>query len=66
MHRCTENGKDTFYLSGFAGIAHKSDEPGPHAVILSRHHPDRTVVVAYYYLGTMLAQPSWGFGPIGG
>ena len=51
---------NTFYLSGFNAIAHKSDEPRPYAVVLSRHQLDATVlVVADYYLGTVMAQPSW-------
>jgi Xaa-Pro aminopeptidase len=51
---------NVFYLSGFNGIAHKSDEPRPYAVVLSRHaleHP--IVVIADYYLATFLTQPSW-------
>ncbi len=51
---------NVFYLSGFNGIAHKSDEPRPYAVILSRHsleHP--IVVIADYYLATFLSQPTW-------
>ena len=30
---------NVFYLTGFNAIAHKSDEPRPYAVILSRHMP---------------------------
>ena len=30
---------NVFYLTAFNGIAHKSDEPRPYAVILSRHLP---------------------------
>ena len=49
-----------FYLSGFNGVAHKSDEPRPYAVILSRHRPEHPVlVVADYYLATLLDQPTW-------
>ena len=51
---------NVFYLSGFNGIAHKSDEPRVCAVILSRHapeHPDDGV--ADYYLATFLGQPTW-------
>lgn len=51
---------DVFYLSGLNGIGHKSDEPRPYAVVLSRHAPDRPVlVVADYYLSAFLVQPSW-------
>ncbi len=51
---------NTFYLSGFKGIAHKSDEPRPYAVILSRHQPDHPVlVVADYYVSSLLDQPTW-------
>lgn len=39
-------GLNTFYLSGLNGIAHKSDEPRPYAVILSRHCPEQAVLVA--------------------
>ena len=49
-----------FYLTGFNGIAHKADEPRPYALILSRHAPDHPIlVIADYYLGTFLAQPTW-------
>jgi Xaa-Pro dipeptidase len=48
------------YLTGFNAIAHKSDEPRPYAVLLSRHAPEHPVmVVADYYLATFLAQPTW-------
>jgi len=51
---------DVFYLTGFNGIAHKSDEPRPCAVILSRQAPEDTVfVLADYYLGSLLSQPTW-------
>jgi Xaa-Pro dipeptidase len=51
---------NVFYLTGFNGIAHKSDEPRPYAVILSRHSPEHPVMVlADYYLATFLRQPSW-------
>ena len=51
---------NVFYLSGFNGIAHKSDEPRPYAVILSRHSPEHPIVViADYYLATFLSQPTW-------
>src|SRR6516225_5364033 len=32
---------NVFYLAAFNAIAHKSDEPRPYAVILSRHLPAR-------------------------
>ena len=52
--------QNVFYLSGFNAIAHKSDEPRPYAVLLSRHAPEHPVmVVADYYLATFLAQPTW-------
>ena len=51
---------NVFYLSGFNGIAHKSDEPRVCAVILSRHAPEHPImVVADYYLATFLTQPTW-------
>src|SRR5262245_50086652 len=51
---------NVFYLTAFNGIAHKSDEPRPYAVILSRHMPDHPVlIVADYYLATFLKQPTW-------
>jgi Xaa-Pro aminopeptidase len=51
---------NVFYLSGFNAIAHKADEPRPYAVLLSRHAPDHPILVlADYYLGTLLVQPSW-------
>ena len=51
---------NVFYLSGFNGIAHKADEPRPYAVLLSRHAPEHPILVlADYYLGTLLVQPSW-------
>jgi Xaa-Pro dipeptidase len=52
--------QNVFYLTGFNAIAHKSDEPRPYAVLLSRHAPEHPVVVlADYYLATFLAQPGW-------
>jgi Xaa-Pro aminopeptidase len=52
--------QNVFYLTGFNAIAHKSDEPRPYAVLLSRHAPEHPVmVVADYYLATFLAQPTW-------
>ena len=51
---------NVFYLSGFHGIAHKSDEPRPYAVILSRHSPDHPIlIVADYYVGSLTTQPPW-------
>ncbi len=51
---------NVFYLSGFNGIAHKADEPRPYALVLSRHAPDHPIlVVADYYLGAFLSQPTW-------
>ena len=51
---------NVFYMSGFNGIAHKSDEPRVCAVVLSRHAPEHPVmVIADYYLATFLTQPSW-------
>jgi Xaa-Pro aminopeptidase len=51
---------NVYYLSGFNGVAHKSDEPRVAAVLLSRHAPAHPVlVVADYYLATFLAQPTW-------
>ena len=51
---------NVFYLTGFNAIAHKSDEPRPYAVILSRHAPEHPIMVlADYYLATFLIQPSW-------
>jgi Xaa-Pro aminopeptidase len=52
--------QNVFYLAGFNAIAHKSDEPRPYAVMLSRHAPDHPIlVVADYYLATFLVQPTW-------
>jgi Xaa-Pro dipeptidase len=51
---------NVFYLSGFNAIAHKADEPRPYAVLLSRHAPEHPILVlADYYLATLLVQPSW-------
>jgi Xaa-Pro aminopeptidase len=51
---------NVFYLTGFNSIAHKSDEPRPYAVILSRRAPEHPVLVlADYYLGSLLSQPTW-------
>lgn len=52
--------QNVYYLTSFNGIAHKSDEPRPVAVIISRHQPDHPILVmADYYLGSFLTQPSW-------
>lgn len=52
--------QNVFYLTGFNAIAHKSDEPRPYAVMLSRHAPEHPIlVVADYYLATFLTQPTW-------
>ncbi len=52
--------QNVFYLTGFNGIAHKSDEPRVAAVILSRHAPAHPIiVVADYYLATFLTQETW-------
>lgn len=69
LHAMTARGLDgivattpqnVFYLTGFNAIAHKSDEPRPYAVLLSRHAPEHPVlIVADYYLATFLAQPTW-------
>ena len=51
---------NVFYLSGFHGIAHKSDEPRPYAVILSRHSPEHPIlIIADYYVGSLTSQPTW-------
>jgi Xaa-Pro dipeptidase len=51
---------NVFYLTGFNGIAHKSDEPRPYAVIFARHAPEHPIMVlADYYLATFLKQPTW-------
>lgn len=51
---------NVFYLSGFNAIAHKSDEPRPYAVIISRHAPEHPILVlADYYLGAVFSQPTW-------
>jgi Xaa-Pro dipeptidase len=52
--------QNVFYLSGFNGIAHKSDEPRVCAVIISRHSPEHPImVVGDYYLATFLSQETW-------
>ena len=51
---------NVFYLTAFNAVGHKSDEPRPYAVILSRHRPEHPIlVVADYYLATFLTQPTW-------
>lgn len=51
---------NVFYLSGFNGIAHKSDEPRPYALVMSRADPDHPIlIVADYYINTVASQPSW-------
>jgi Xaa-Pro aminopeptidase len=51
---------NVYYLSGFNGTAHKSDEPRPYAIVVSRRALEQPVaVVADYYLGSFLAAPSW-------
>ena len=51
---------NVYYLTGFIATAHKSDEPRPYAVVLSRHAPEHPVLVlADYYLASIVAQPSW-------
>jgi Xaa-Pro dipeptidase len=51
---------NVFYVCGFNGIAHKADEPRPYAAVLSRHAADHPILVlADYYLATLLSQPSW-------
>ena len=51
---------NVFYLSSFSSIAHKSDEPRPYAVILSREALEHPIaVIADYYLSSFVAQPSW-------
>ena len=52
--------KNVFYLTSFNPIAHKSDEPRPYAVVLSRHDPEHPILlIADYYLGHFLHQPTW-------
>ncbi|MGI9499740.1 MAG: M24 family metallopeptidase [Geminicoccaceae bacterium] len=51
---------NVYYLTSFNGVAHKSDEPRPYAVVISRHQPDHPIlVIAEYYLASFLTQPSW-------
>ena len=54
------NPLNVFYLTSFNGVAHKSDEPRPYALVFSRHVPDHPIlVVADYYVSSFLKQPSW-------
>ncbi|MGH1477956.1 MAG: M24 family metallopeptidase [Geminicoccales bacterium] len=51
---------NVYYLTSFNGVAHKSDEPRPYAVVISRHQSDHPIlVIAEYYLASFLTQPSW-------
>ncbi|MGI9417699.1 MAG: M24 family metallopeptidase [Geminicoccaceae bacterium] len=51
---------NVYYLTAFNGVAHKSDEPRPYSVIISRHQPDHPIlVIAEYYLASFLTQPTW-------
>lgn len=51
---------NVFWLTGFNGIAHKSDEPRPYCVILARRAPDHPVMVLTdYYLNTLVGNPTW-------
>jgi Xaa-Pro dipeptidase len=69
LHTMTARGLDgivaslpwnVFYLTAFNAVGHKSDEPRPYAVILSRHAPEHPIlIVADYYLATFLKQPTW-------
>ena len=44
---------NVYYPSRFNGIAHKSDEPRPYAVVISSHAPARPIlVIADFYLST--------------
>ncbi len=52
--------KNVLYLTSFNPIAHKGDEPRPYAVVFSRHDPEHPILlVADYYLGHFLHQPTW-------
>ena len=54
------NPLNIFYLTSFNGVAHKSDEPRPYALIFSRYLPEHPIlVVADYYVSSFLQQPSW-------
>ena len=49
-----------FWLTGFNGIAQKSDEPRTVCAILARNAPDHPVmVVSDYYLNTLVGNPTW-------
>lgn len=51
---------NVYYLSRFNAIAHKSDEPRPYALVLSRHVPDHPILIlADYYLSTFINMNSW-------
>ncbi|MEE2804889.1 MAG: M24 family metallopeptidase [Pseudomonadota bacterium] len=51
---------NVYYLSGFSGIAHKSDEPRPYAVVISRHVPDQPILLlADYYVSSLASQATW-------
>ncbi len=51
---------NVYYLSRFNAIAHKSDEPRPYALVLSRHAPDHPILIlADYYLSTFVNMNSW-------
>ena len=51
---------NVYWLSGFNGPAHKSDEPRPLAVLLAREAPEEPVMVLPdFYLGSLAAQPGW-------
>jgi Xaa-Pro dipeptidase len=69
LHAMTVRGLDgivashpnnVFWLTAFNGVAHKSDEPRPYAVVLSRHVPDHPIlVIGDYYLASFRIQPTW-------
>ena len=47
------NPLNIFYLTSFNGVAHKSDEPRPYALVLSRNEPESPIlVIADYYLSS--------------
>lgn len=51
---------NVYYLSRFNAIAHKSDEPRPYALVLSRHDPNHPILIlADYYLSTFINMKSW-------
>ena len=54
------NPLNIFYLTSFNGVAHKSDEPRPYALILSKDEPENPIlVIADYYLSSFSQQPTW-------